>query len=100
MLRLVGNEVVEVDGQAVLAALDRALSLIRRYAPEALVVALGFDAHENDPLGVLKATTAGYAEIARRIRPLDLPTVLVQEGGYGTADLPKNALSFLREWDD
>jgi acetoin utilization deacetylase AcuC-like enzyme len=79
----------------ILAALDRAIALIRRYAPEALVVALGFDTHESDPLGALKATTASYAEMARRIVALDLPTVLVQEGGYGTADLPKNALSFL-----
>jgi acetoin utilization deacetylase AcuC-like enzyme len=80
---------------AILAALDEALAAVRDFAPDGLVVALGFDTHENDPLGVFKATTGGYGEMARRLAGLGLPTVLVQEGGYGTADLPRNVLSFL-----
>jgi acetoin utilization deacetylase AcuC-like enzyme len=81
--------------EAILGALERALAAVRGFAPDGLVVALGFDTHENDPLGLFKATTGGYAEMARRLAGLALPTVLVQEGGYGTADLPRNALSFL-----
>jgi acetoin utilization deacetylase AcuC-like enzyme len=84
---------------AMLAAVDRALERIRAFDPEALVVALGFDAHENDPLGVQKVTTHGFAEIARRVVRIDRPAALVQEGGYGTSDLPRNALAFLAAFE-
>lgn len=77
------------------AALDRALAEIRLYAPGALVVALGLDAFEGDPLAGLKVTTAGFHEIARRIGALRLPTVLVQEGGYPSPALGKNLIACL-----
>jgi acetoin utilization deacetylase AcuC-like enzyme len=82
------------DGE-MLATLDTALAAIRRYGPEALVVSLGFDASEHDPLGILKVTGAGFAEIARRIAGADLPTVLIQEGGYMSAALGDNLARFL-----
>ena len=69
-------------GEVFLGALDGALALIRAFAPGALVVAQGFDAHRQDPLGVLGLTTDDFGDIARRIVALRLPTVLVQEGGY------------------
>ena len=78
-----------------LAALDTALAAIRRHAPDALLVSLGFDASEHDPLGVLKVTSAGFAAMARRIAAADLPTVLVQEGGYMSAVLGENLACFL-----
>ncbi|WP_022707055.1 histone deacetylase family protein [Paracoccus zeaxanthinifaciens] len=81
-----------------LAALDRALARIRDHAPGALVVALGLDAHENDPFKGLAVTTPGFAEAARRIAALNLPSVIVQEGGYVSEDLTRNLSSFLRGW--
>jgi acetoin utilization deacetylase AcuC-like enzyme len=78
-----------------LAALDTALGAIRRFAPAALLVSLGFDASEKDPLGVLRVTTGGFAEAARRIAGLALPTVLVQEGGYLNDELGRNQVAFL-----
>ena len=69
-------------GEVFLGALDGALALIRAFAPGALVVAQGFDAHRQDPLGVLGLTTDDFGDIARRIAAIGLPTVLVQEGGY------------------
>src|SRR6266446_2039089 len=79
----------------VLGALDHGLAAIRRYDPEALLVSLGFDASEHDPLGVLKVTSDGFAAMARRIAGADLPTVLVQEGGYMSAVLGRNLAGFL-----
>jgi acetoin utilization deacetylase AcuC-like enzyme len=80
---------------AFLAAVERGIRAVRDFAPGALVVAAGFDTHERDPLGVFKVTTPCYAEVARRIGALGIPTVIVQEGGYGTAELPTNVLAFL-----
>jgi acetoin utilization deacetylase AcuC-like enzyme len=80
---------------AFLAALDTALNRIRTFAPAALVVALGLDASEHDPLGVLKVTREGFAQAARAIAQLALPTVIVQEGGYLCPALPLNLIAFL-----
>jgi acetoin utilization deacetylase AcuC-like enzyme len=74
---------------------DRALSRIREFAPTALVVALGLDASESDPLQGLKVTGAGFHAMAARIAGLALPTVLVQEGGYLSDDLGRNLVQFL-----
>lgn len=70
-------------GDAVyLNELDRALEKIRSFDPGMLVVSLGLDAHEADRLGIFKLTNSGFEEIARRIKAVGVPTVLIQEGGY------------------
>jgi acetoin utilization deacetylase AcuC-like enzyme len=48
----------------------------------ALVVALGVDAAAGDPESPLEVTAAGYREAGRILGGLELPTVVVQEGGY------------------
>ena len=48
----------------------------------ALVVALGVDAAAGDPESPLEVTAAGYREAGRILGELELPTVVVQEGGY------------------
>lgn len=78
-----------------LDALDAGLKRIRAFAPEALVVALGLDAFEGDPFGGLSVSTPGFARIAERIAALNLPTVIVQEGGYLCDELGDNLTSFL-----
>jgi acetoin utilization deacetylase AcuC-like enzyme len=83
----------------ILTRLDEALAAIRRFGAEALVVSLGFDMAEDDPLSLVKMTGDGFAEAARRIAGLDLPTVLVQEGGYLGPSLSANAVTFLGAYD-
>jgi acetoin utilization deacetylase AcuC-like enzyme len=78
-----------------LAAGDKALARIRQFQPTALVVALGLDASESDPLQGLKVTGAGFHAMARKIASLGLPTVLVQEGGYLSDELGRNLVQFL-----
>ena len=78
-----------------LAAGDKALARITQFAPSALVVALGLDASESDPLQGLKVTAAGFHAMAGKIAQLGLPTVLIQEGGYLSDDLGHNLVQFL-----
>ena len=78
-----------------LAAGDTALARVQAFAPTALVVALGLDASESDPLQGLKVTGPGFHAMAARIAQLGLPTVLVQEGGYLGDDLGRNLVQFL-----
>lgn len=82
--------------EAYLAALRDVCQSIRAFAPGALVVALGLDAHERDPYQALAVTTPGFALITAEIARLGLPTVLVQEGGYLSDDLGPNLSSALR----
>jgi acetoin utilization deacetylase AcuC-like enzyme len=82
-----------------LAAGDTAIARIRQFAPSALVVALGLDASASDPLQGLKVTGAGFHAMARKIAALGLPTVLVQEGGYLSAELGRNLAQFLSGFD-
>jgi len=47
-----------------------------------IVVALGVDAAEGDPESPLRVSERGYVAAGRTLGALDLPTVVVQEGGY------------------
>ena len=84
------------DDEAYMRALELALRRVRGFAPGALVVALGLDAHEDDPLRGMALTTAGFARIGATLARLGLPTVLVQEGGYLSPALAGNLESALR----
>jgi len=82
------------DG-AFLEALEQGFEAIGAHEPGALLVSLGFDAFEGDPIGCLKITTGGFGAVAERIGALGLPTLLVQEGGYNCDALGPNLTSFL-----
>lgn len=77
---------------------DRATACIAAYAPEALVVSLGLDAHEKDPAQGLLLSDAAFAVMGRELRQLGLPTVLVQEGGYNPEVVGGSLLAFLSAW--
>jgi acetoin utilization deacetylase AcuC-like enzyme len=78
-----------------LAAITAGLAAVSGFAAEALVLALGLDAHEADPLQGLKVSFDGYREAGRRVRALGLPTVIIQEGGYLQPSLGTTLQSFL-----
>jgi acetoin utilization deacetylase AcuC-like enzyme len=76
--------------------LDKALEDIQSYAPDAIIIALGLDASEQDPFAVLGLTTSGFNDIGKRIKALNLPTLLVQEGGYISPILGNNLAAVLK----
>ena len=78
-----------------LQTLEDALSRIDSFCPEAMVVALGLDAFQGDPLAGLSITTEGFQKIGRAIAALKLPSVLVQEGGYLCRELGENLIAFI-----
>ena len=76
---------------AIASGLDR----VAEFKPDALVVSLGLDAHENDPLKGLKVTFDGFRRAGQMIAAAGLPTVLVQEGGYLSPDLTTSLVAYL-----
>lgn len=89
------------DVQAWLDQLDRhVVPTIRRFAPDALVVSAGLDAYHLDPVGKHTLQTDDFAAIGARLGRLGLPTVAVQEGGYYTPHLGRNARALLAGLSD
>jgi len=73
----------KLSGDAVfLQALNGALEKIKAFDPGILIIALGLDASESDPLRGLSVTTDGFSDVGNAIAQAGLPTVFVQEGGY------------------
>ncbi len=61
---------------------------VRRFGPELLLVAAGFDAHVADPLAQMRVTEAGFRELAERCARLAPRVAAVLEGGYNLETLP------------
>lgn len=65
-----------------LEAVATAADSVRGFGAEVLVVALGVDAAAGDPNSPLEVTAAGYRHAGFLLGELEIPTVVVQEGGY------------------
>jgi acetoin utilization deacetylase AcuC-like enzyme len=78
-----------------LNTLAHALRRIREVQPAALVISLGVDTLGGDALGTFRISRAALAQVGAQLATLNLPTVIVLEGGYKTADLGDNVLAFL-----
>lgn len=81
---------------AYLKTLDAAFERIAAFGADVLVVALGLDAHIDDPFKGLAVTTPGFARIGAAIAGLSLPTLFVQEGGYISDALGDNLTHVLQ----
>lgn len=68
---------------------------VRAYQPQALIISLGFDAHKDDPLGVLNLTDNCFYQIGQQLADFDLPTAVIQEGGYAVSQIGDSLQSFI-----
>ncbi len=73
---------------------------VARFRADALVLALGFDASEHEPLAALRVTRDGFARATQAISALRLPTAICQEGGYAVDHLGDLLASFLGAWHE
>jgi acetoin utilization deacetylase AcuC-like enzyme len=81
--------------EALLDALDK----IKAYAPDIVVVSLGLDTFENDPISFFKLATADFVTYGADIATLGLPTHFILEGGYDIAELGVNAVNVLQGFE-
>jgi acetoin utilization deacetylase AcuC-like enzyme len=77
------------------AALARALDAIAAFSPSLLVVSFGADTFEGDPISHFALRSGDYPRISQAIAALDLPTLVVMEGGYAVDALGDNVAAFL-----
>jgi acetoin utilization deacetylase AcuC-like enzyme len=83
-----------------LAAIAAGLRAIAGFRADALVVSLGFDASEQEPLGFLRVTEDGFARAAALISAAGLPSAIIQEGGYNVEVIGALLERTLGAWDD
>lgn len=84
------------DDKRYLQVLQQALNDIKKYNPKYLVISTGFDTYDKDPIGGFKLTIPFYTTMGKEITKLNLPMLLIQEGGYHVGHLGTIALNFVQ----
>jgi acetoin utilization deacetylase AcuC-like enzyme/GNAT superfamily N-acetyltransferase len=83
-----------LDGNTYRQVLRDALRRVARFRPGYLVIPFGLDTAKEDPTGSWSLATEDFEAVGRMIGALQLPTLVVQEGGYDTRVLGINARAF------
>ncbi|QWW68039.1 histone deacetylase family protein [Rhizobium sp. WYJ-E13] len=78
------------------AALADALSRIKVFGAEAIVVALGVDTFERDPISFFTLKSEDFIRIGEMISAFGLPVVTCMEGGYGVPEIGFNVANVLK----
>lgn len=76
-------------------ALETACARVASFAPDLLVVSLGVDAFEGDPISGFRLTSGDFTRIGARIAQLGAPTVFLLEGGYAVSEIGVNVANTL-----
>jgi acetoin utilization deacetylase AcuC-like enzyme len=84
---------------AFVAGVKACLKGAREHCPGAIVVSLGFDALVTDPACGLSVSAFAFETVGQLIGAIDMPILLVQEGGYDLLNLEDVAERFLRGFD-
>ena len=80
-------------------ALDDALRRISAFGPDAVVVALGVDTFERDPISPFRLTSRDFTDYGTRLASLRRPTLFVMEGGYALAEIGQNTVNVLQGFE-
>lgn len=78
-------------------ALDAAIEMVRRFAPDVVVVSLGVDTALEDA-DSFRLVGDDFVRLGERLAALDRPTLLVQEGGYCLDVIGRNVVNVLRAY--
>jgi len=81
------------------SALELALQRIAGFRADALVVSLGLDTFEGDPISGFQLKSDDYLRVGEDLAGAGLPMVFVFEGGYAVADLGVNAVNVLEGFE-
>ncbi len=83
------------DTDDYLAALDNALDRIRLYVPDLLLISLGVNFIQDDPANKFQIPAHTLTTIGQTLAKINLPTVVVQEGGTMRDGLGRDVVTFL-----
>ena len=84
----------KIDAQDYLNTLRIALGRVREFSATYLVVCFGLDTSKGDPTGTWNLTGFDFKSIGTEIGRLEMPSLVVQEGGYNNRSIGSNARNF------
>lgn len=76
-------------------ALQTALTRVVDFKPDHLLISLGVDTFENDPISFFKLTSDDFVTMGHDIAQANLPTTFVMEGGYDVEEIGVNVVNVL-----
>ncbi|MDC0057582.1 histone deacetylase family protein [Pelagibacteraceae bacterium] len=82
--------------QAFIKVIDEA----KIFCPDLLLISLGVDTFENDPISFFKLKSDDYFDVGRIISSLNLPTLFVMEGGYAINQIGINTVNILKGFEE
>jgi acetoin utilization deacetylase AcuC-like enzyme len=77
------------------AALDESLTRISSFGADALIVSLGLDTYEKDPISRFRLLSTDFLKMGERLAGAGLPTVFIMEGGYAVEAIGVNCVNTL-----
>ena len=81
-------------------ALNESFKNISSFKPDALVVSLGVDAYENDPISFFKLKSNDFVDIGKKLSKFKIPTLFVMEGGYSIKEIGVNTVNTLKGFEN
>ena len=81
------------------SALGDACKKIANFGPDALVISLGVDTFEHDPISFFKLTSDDFKRYGSTIAALKLPTLFIMEGGYAVEEIGINTVNVLQGYE-
>jgi len=84
-----------IEGPEYLALLDGALTAVSNFAPDVVVVSLGFDTFRADPAGDAALDRVDYHAMGRAFAGVGVPLLAILEGGYSVPELGDNVRAWL-----
>lgn len=79
---------------------ETVLPAIRKFGPDFFLISAGFDAHRADPIGGMRVTTEGFAEMTSKVKEFAEKScngrlVSVLEGGYDLDKLAESVVAHI-----
>ncbi len=89
------------DAEYIEAFKEKLVPAARTFRPDIVMISAGFDAHADDPLGGMKLTADGYAQLTRIVKGIAIEhcggrLVSVLEGGYNLTALAASVEAHIR----
>lgn len=84
------------NGRTYLETLQQAIQNVAQFNPDILLISLGVDTAKGDPNGEFLLEQGDFAAMGQLFAQVDLPKVVVQEGGYILDSIGKNVHAFLQ----
>jgi acetoin utilization deacetylase AcuC-like enzyme len=81
-------------------ALQEALQAVRDHETDLLILSFGADTFEEDPISHFRLRQKDYGVIARHIRSVGLPVLIVMEGGYAVEALGANVCALVSGFEE